>query len=348
MADRVPFGLTPASSSRASRCRQPTTACRRPSCTSARGRTTARSTRKRRPARPSAASRASHRLPSASRSGCRSPAGMDGCSASAMARWPARCPIRRSTPAWRPAMPPSAPISAMRAASPTPAFRSAHPELLVDWGHRATHVMTVEARKAVAAFYGKPPVFSYFAGCSGGGRQAMMEAQRYPDDYDGILAGDPIMNFTRLTIAGRLWGQLAMFRESDGAGYIPATRDSDDRRSRRRRLRSARRGCRWHHRRSQRLPVRSGDDTLSSERRTGLPDRAAGRGAATHLRRRPRQPRPPAVQRLFARRRDRPWWLGDLFIGRRSLQGRAMELCSGRAADPAARRSKLGHPPNRF
>ncbi|RYD95108.1 MAG: tannase/feruloyl esterase family alpha/beta hydrolase, partial [Sphingomonadales bacterium] len=51
-----------------------------------------------------------------------------------------------------------------------------------------------------------------------------MSAQRYPADYDGILAGNPIINFTRLTMAGRLWAQLAMMREQDGAGYIPASK----------------------------------------------------------------------------------------------------------------------------
>jgi feruloyl esterase len=103
-------------------------------------------------------------------------------------------------------------------------FAIGHPELLVDWGYRANHVMTVEARRAVAAFYGRAPSHAYFAGCSGGGRQALMSAQRYPADYDGILAGDPIINFTRLTMAGRLWAQLAMMREANGAGYIPAAK----------------------------------------------------------------------------------------------------------------------------
>ena len=103
-------------------------------------------------------------------------------------------------------------------------FALGHPELLVDWGHRANHVMTVEARRLIVAYYGRAPAFSYFAGCSGGGRQALMSAQRYPADYDGILAGDPIINFTRLTMAGRLWAQLAMMREADGAGYIPAAK----------------------------------------------------------------------------------------------------------------------------
>jgi len=103
-------------------------------------------------------------------------------------------------------------------------FSLGHPELLVDWGHRATHVMAEEAKKAIKAFYGKAQSFAYYAGCSGGGRQGMMEAQRYPADFDGILAGDPIMNFTRLTMAGRLWAQLAMYRQAGGAGYIPATK----------------------------------------------------------------------------------------------------------------------------
>ena len=99
-----------------------------------------------------------------------------------------------------------------------------HPERVRDWGHRATHEMTVRAKALVQAYYGRPPRWSYFTGCSGGGRQGLMEAQRYPGDYDGILAGDPTINFTRLTTAGRLWMQLAMFREAGGAGYVPAAK----------------------------------------------------------------------------------------------------------------------------
>lgn len=64
-----------------------------------------------------------------------------------------------------------------------------HPEKMVDFAYRSTHEMTVKSREIVRAFYGADPEYSYFKGCSTGGRQALMEAQRYPDDYDGIIAG---------------------------------------------------------------------------------------------------------------------------------------------------------------
>ena len=66
-----------------------------------------------------------------------------------------------------------------------------HPEKVVDFGHRGIHEMTRVAKEAAEAFYGTSPEHSYFAGCSDGGREALMEAQRYPADYDGILAGAP-------------------------------------------------------------------------------------------------------------------------------------------------------------
>jgi feruloyl esterase len=64
-----------------------------------------------------------------------------------------------------------------------------HPEKMIDFGYRATHEMTVKAKQLVKAFYDRGPQFSYFKSCSTGGRMAVMEAQRYPDDYDGIIAG---------------------------------------------------------------------------------------------------------------------------------------------------------------
>jgi Tannase and feruloyl esterase len=73
-----------------------------------------------------------------------------------------------------------------------------HPEKVVDFGHRGVHEMTRVAKAVIQAFYSKAAKHSYFAGCSDGGREALMEAQRYPEDYDGILAGAPANYWTRL------------------------------------------------------------------------------------------------------------------------------------------------------
>jgi len=100
-------------------------------------------------------------------------------------------------------------------------FAIGAPAKVRDWGYRATHEMTTKAKAVVAAFYGSTPRHSYFLGCSGGGRQGLIEAQRFPDDYDGILAGDPTIDFTHLTTGGRLWAELSMLKTPNGAGYIP-------------------------------------------------------------------------------------------------------------------------------
>jgi feruloyl esterase len=101
-------------------------------------------------------------------------------------------------------------------------FAIGHPNLVVDWGHRATHEMTVAAKAILQAYYGAAPAKSYFTGCSGGGRQGLMEAQRYPGDYDGIVAGDPTADFTRLTLGGRLWEAIQTLK--DPTHYIPASK----------------------------------------------------------------------------------------------------------------------------
>lgn len=64
-----------------------------------------------------------------------------------------------------------------------------HPEKLIDFAYRSTHEMTVKAKQIIKAYYGRKAKYSYFKGCSTGGRQALMEAQRYPKDYNGIIAG---------------------------------------------------------------------------------------------------------------------------------------------------------------
>ncbi|HEY1412480.1 MAG TPA: tannase/feruloyl esterase family alpha/beta hydrolase [Rhodopila sp.] len=79
-------------------------------------------------------------------------------------------------------------------------FIVGHPQSFVDFGYRATHLMTVTGKLVTQAYYGKPQDYAYFTGCSSGGRQALKEAQMYPDDYNGILAGDPANNWVNLNV----------------------------------------------------------------------------------------------------------------------------------------------------
>ena len=92
-----------------------------------------------------------------------------------------------------------------------------HREKVVDYGYRGLHVTTVAAKKIVAAMYGKPAGHSYFDGCSNGGREALMEAQRFPDDFDGILAGAPANNWTMMLSSGIDAGQTMLLNP---ASYI--------------------------------------------------------------------------------------------------------------------------------
>lgn len=96
-----------------------------------------------------------------------------------------------------------------------------HPEKIVDFGHRGVHEMTRVAKAVVQAFYAKAPQHSYFAGCSDGGREALMEAQRYPQDYDGILAGAPANYWTRLLSVAAADTQALTL---DPASFIPAAK----------------------------------------------------------------------------------------------------------------------------
>jgi feruloyl esterase len=74
-------------------------------------------------------------------------------------------------------------------------------EAVVDFGHRATHLMTVTGKAVVKAYYGRPQRRAYWEGCSTGGRQGLAEMQRYPDDYDGVVAGAPVYNMLVYTTA---------------------------------------------------------------------------------------------------------------------------------------------------
>jgi Tannase and feruloyl esterase len=85
-----------------------------------------------------------------------------------------------------------------------------HPEKVKDFAFRADHVTAEFAKALIAAYYGRAPQFSYFKGCSNGGHEALMEAERYPADYDGIIAGAPANSWTHL-MTGFLWNESALF-----------------------------------------------------------------------------------------------------------------------------------------
>ncbi len=76
-----------------------------------------------------------------------------------------------------------------------------HPRKWQDWGLLSTHVMSVVGKNIVAAFYGRKPGHAYYTGCSTGGQEGLIEAERYPDDFDGIIAGAPVVNRTHLHTA---------------------------------------------------------------------------------------------------------------------------------------------------
>jgi feruloyl esterase len=73
-------------------------------------------------------------------------------------------------------------------------FALGHPDKITDFAYRAVHQTAIEAKALIAAYYGRSPRLSYWEGCSTGGRQALMSAQRYPEDFDGIIAGAPAYN----------------------------------------------------------------------------------------------------------------------------------------------------------
>jgi feruloyl esterase len=86
--------------------------------------------------------------------------------------------------------------------------------LLRDYGYRAVHEMTAKAKAAMHAYYGRPADYDYFIGCSTGGRQGLMQAQRFPEDYDGIVAGAPVNFFVAIHYT-QLWAALAAKEASD-------------------------------------------------------------------------------------------------------------------------------------
>jgi len=84
-----------------------------------------------------------------------------------------------------------------------------HPGRLVDYLYRSKHLVTVAAKGLIQAFYGRPASHSYFNSCSNGGRQGLLEIQRYPEDYDGVVVGAP-WNFQSHSNAGFVWNAQAI------------------------------------------------------------------------------------------------------------------------------------------
>lgn len=93
-----------------------------------------------------------------------------------------------------------------------------HPEKAADYLYRAKHLTTVAAKAVATAFYGRPPSHSYFSSCSNGGRQGLIEAQRYPEDFDGLIIGAP-WNYQSHSNAGFVWNAQAM--SAPGAAIPP-------------------------------------------------------------------------------------------------------------------------------
>ncbi|HEY1215586.1 MAG TPA: tannase/feruloyl esterase family alpha/beta hydrolase, partial [Bryobacteraceae bacterium] len=88
-------------------------------------------------------------------------------------------------------------------------FGDGHPQKVIDWAYRAVHVTTQAAQNIVRSYIGAAPAHSYFQGCSTGGQQALSEVQRFPEDYDGVVAGAPGNDRIRL-ILGFLWSWSAL------------------------------------------------------------------------------------------------------------------------------------------
>jgi Tannase and feruloyl esterase len=96
-----------------------------------------------------------------------------------------------------------------------------HPEKIIDFGYRAIHETAVTAKAIIERFYGDAPRWSYFNSCSNGGRQALMEAQRYPGDYNGIIAGAPANDWTHLFVESAYNIKATLNLPAD---YIPAAK----------------------------------------------------------------------------------------------------------------------------
>ena len=110
-------------------------------------------------------------------------------------------------------------------AEPGSSFGFHNRQAEIDFGYRAIHLTVVAAKEIIATYYGEPPEYSYFEGCSTGGRQGLMEAQRYAYDFDGIIAGAPAHHYQELN-AARTWLLQKMYVDRF-AGSLSFDTDGD-------------------------------------------------------------------------------------------------------------------------
>jgi feruloyl esterase len=95
------------------------------------------------------------------------------------------------------------------------------PALRLDYAGRSTHVVAIAAKAILQRYYGKPQAFSYFRGCSTGGREGLAEAQRHPEDFDGIIAGDPAFAARLADLSGN-WDSRQQFYPDGKPVFSPA------------------------------------------------------------------------------------------------------------------------------
>ena len=110
----------------------------------------------------------------------------------------------------------------------TPTWAMGHPEKLIDFGYRAVHETAMQSKAALQGYFNKPASRSYFKGCSDGGREALMEVERYPEEFDGVIAGAPANHWTH-HFAGFIWNELALNAKPESritAEQLPAIQKS--------------------------------------------------------------------------------------------------------------------------
>ena len=211
------------------------------------------------------------------RSGCRWRDGTEGCWVMAMVVLRDRLVTRIWARRWRRAMRRRGPIRATAASFIDARWALGHPEKVADFGYRAIHEMTVTAKVVVEQFYGAAAKHSYFASCSDGGREALMEAQRFPEDYDGILAGAPANNWTALLATAAVDTQALTAKPGS---FIPPAKVPAIAKAVLARVRCAGWGEGRDPERSAAMPLRSGDDGVQGGRgHQRLPDCGPGDGA---------------------------------------------------------------------